>query len=424
MRICNALLPDGRTADVRIKGTRIAAVGDDLDPVPREGTIDATGLRLLPGAIDVHVHFRDPGFTHKEDWASGTASAAAGGVTTTVDQPNTEPPTISGATFDEKSERAEKAHVDFGINGGVTEDWDPDTLFDRPLFALGEVFLADSTGEMGIETDLFEDAIARANEADVVVTVHAEDAIEFDEAAKDRDDPIAWSDYRRPEAEIAAVDQTIDIAADSAVDVHIAHASVPEAVDAAVDAGFSCEVTPHHLFLSRENLDELGTLGRMNPPLRSEDERRGLWERLIDGTIDMVATDHAPHTQDEKDASIWDAPSGVPGVETMLPLLAAAAERDEIDYERIAEVTARRPAERFGLDQKGRVEPGCDADLVLLDPTPQTIDPATLHTNCDWSPFAGWDGVFPVLTLVRGRVAFEGGNVGRPIGRNVRATGE
>lgn len=420
MLIRNATFPDGDVRDVRIDGSQIAEVGQSLSEDQPAGAIDATGLRILPGAIDVHVHFREPGFSHKETWESGTASAAAGGVTTVVDQPNTDPPTISGEAFDSKATLAAAAHVDFGINGGVTPEWDPESLFERPLFALGEIFLADSTGDLGIDQDLFEEAVERANEAELPVTVHAEDASLFDASVQDRTDATAWSEYRPPEAELTAVETAIAVADRTETTLHIAHTSTPEAVDAATDAGLTCEVSPHHLFLSTTDLDDLGTLGRMNPPLRDPDRQQGLWDRLIDGTIDMVATDHAPHTLAEKDASIWDAPSGVPGVETMLPLLAAAAERGELSYERIAEVTARRPAAVFNLDQKGRIEAGADADLTLLDPEPQPIDSASLHTACEWTPFESWDGVFPIFTMVRGRIVYEDGRLGDPIGRNVR----
>lgn len=420
MLIRNATLPDGTEGDVRIEGSRIAAVDDELRTEGREPAIDAAGLRMLPAGIDVHVHFREPGFTHKEDWASGTASAAAGGVGTVVDQPNTEPPTVTPESFDTKAELADAAHVDYGINGGVTPEWEPDGLFSRPLFALGEVFLADSTGDMGIEEGLFRDALDRAAQAAVTVTVHAEDAEEFDEGVRDRDDAEAWSDFRRPAAEVSAVESTIHASRDTDADLHLAHASVPEAVDRAVEGGLTVEATPHHLLLSRDDLPDLGTHGRMNPPLREEKHRAGLWDRLVEGTIDMVATDHAPHTREEKDASIWEAPSGVPGVATMIPLLAGAAERGELSYERVAAVTARRPAERFGLAGKGRIEPGYDADLVLLDPELRPIDPDALHTKCDWTPFEGWEAAHPELTLVRGRVVYEGGRVGRAIGENVR----
>jgi dihydroorotase len=408
----NAELTDGRVRDVRVEGETVAEVGEGLEA--DEEAIDATGKLLLPGMIDVHVHFRQPGYSHKETWATGSKSAAAGGVTTVVDQPNTSPPTTRGEAFDEKAVLAKPSTVDYGLNGGVTDDWDPDSLFDRPLFALGEVFLADSTGDMGIGRDLFEEAVSRAAENDVPVTVHAEDATLFDESARERDDADAWSAFRTAEAEAAAVELACDVAAESGAQVHVAHTSTPEGVDTAHEAGLTCEVTPHHLFLSREDLDDLGTLGRMNPPLRSEARREAVFERLVDGTVDVVATDHAPHTRAEKDASIWDAPSGVPGVETALPLLLEEARRGTVSYERVRDVTAANPAAIFGLSQKGRVEAGRDADLVLVDPdASREIRGTGLHSKCGWTPFEGKRGVFPELTTVRGTVVYRDTNAGR-----------
>jgi dihydroorotase len=406
----HAQLADGRTRDVRGDDEQIAEVATDLAPRADERVVDATDKLLLPGAIDAHVHFRQPGYGHKETWETGSKSAAAGGVTTVVDQPNTSPPTVTGAAFDEKAEFAEQSLVDWGINGGVTAEWDPDSLFDRQLFALGEVFLADSTGNMGIDADLFADAVARAADEDVVVTVHAEDADLFDEAARERagDDYDAWSAYRAAEAEAAAVERALEVGGDSDAQIHIAHTSTPEGADLAHDAGATCEVTPHHLFLSREDYDELGTKGRMNPPLRDEERRAGMVERLVDGTIDIVATDHAPHTAEEKDAGIWDAPSGVPGVETMLPLLLEEARRGTISYERVRDVTAANVADIFDLPRKGRIDVGTDADLVLVDPeASREIRGEALHSNCGWTPFEGHRGVFPELTLVRGEVVYE-----------------
>lgn len=438
--IRNATLADGRTRDVRVSTDgRIDAVGEALDG---ETLVDATGKRLLPGMIDAHVHFRQPGFGHKETWATGSRSAAAGGVTTVVDQPNTDPPTVTGAAFDEKADYANESIVDWGINGGVTAGWDPDSLFDRPLFALGEVFLADSTGDMGIEAELFAeacelaaeqseaaerasgDAESRAAEEDAVVTVHAEDADLFASEAKDRDgsDADAWSAYRTPEAEEAAVERAVAVGTEAGATVHIAHTSTPKGVDAARAGGATCEVTPHHLFCSRQDLDDLGTFGRMNPPLRSEERREAVFERLADGRIDVVATDHAPHTREEKDASIWDAPSGVPGVETALPLLLNAAHEGRLSYERVRDVTAANPAAIFDLPRKGRIEAGRDADLVLVDPDATTeIRGGDLHSNCEWTPFEGMDGVFPELTMVRGSVVWDGESVRDHDGENVRA---
>jgi dihydroorotase len=425
MLIANATLADGRVRDVRVEGERVAAVEADLTAREEETVLPATGRRLLPGMIDVHVHFRQPGFGHKEDWTTGSRSAAAGGVTTVVDQPNTDPPTTTGAAFDQKASFARASCVDYGLNGGVTADWDPDSLFDRPLFALGEIFLADSTGDMGIDADLFDDAVARAASEDVPVTVHAEDADLFDESALDRpdDDADAWSAYRTPEAEAAAVERAGEVAADHEATVHIAHTSTPEGVDAATGAGLTCEVTPHHLFLSRDDLEDLGTYGRMNPPLRDEDRREALFERLADGTVDVVATDHAPHTREEKSAGIWDAPSGVPGVETALPLLLAEARAGRLSYERVRDVTAANPADIFDLPAKGRVEEGRDADLVLVDPdATRPIRGLDLHSNCGWTPFEGREGVFPEWTMVRGTVVYDGAAdaFAEAEGRNVR----
>jgi len=424
MLIQNARLVDERMRDVRVADETIATVAERLEPDGDERVVPAAGRHLLPGMIDAHVHFREPGDSHKETWESGSKSAAAGGVTTAVDQPNTDPPTVEGEAFDAKRERASATLVDFGINGGVTAEWDPDSLFDRPLFALGEVFLADSTGDMGIDEAQFVAALEQARARDVPVTVHAEDATEFDESARAREDADAWSAYRRADAEIAAVRRACALAAERDTSVHIAHASTPAGIDAAASAGMTCEVTPHHMLLSRADLDELGTHGRMNPPLRRERRRQGVYERVADGTVDIVATDHAPHTRAEKDASIWAAPSGVPGVETALPLLLAEVRAENLTLNRVRDLTARNPAALFGLPRKGRVAEGRDADLVLVDLTEsEQIDGDDLHTDCEWTPFEGQEAVFPDLTLCRGAVVYrrEDDEFGQQEGQNVRA---
>jgi dihydroorotase len=435
MLVRNATLADGRVRDVRVEGERIAAVGTDLQAEGR--TVDARERLLLPGAVDVHVHFREPGAPHKETWSTGSRSAAAGGVTTVVDQPNTDPPTTTGPAFDEKAGLAGRSVVDFGINGGVTADWDPETLFTRPLFALGEVFLADSTGDMGIDGDLFEDAVHRAAAHDVPVTVHAEDATRFDDGARDRSaggtgrdaDADAWSAYRTAEAEVTAVERAVEIGTDAGARLHVAHTSTPEAVDVVADAPgtVTCEVSPHHCLLSRDDLSELGTFGRMNPPLRSEKRRAALYDRVVDGRVDLIATDHAPHTRTEKETTLWEAPSGVPGVETMVPLLLAETLDGPLTVERVRDLVAAAPAATFDLARKGRIEAGMDADLALYDlDEPHTVAGERLHSKCGWTPFEGWTGVFPVWTTVRGERVYtdEADAFGDADGQNVRASSD
>lgn len=405
MHISDVTLPDGTRCDIRIEDGKFLAVASNIAGDP---DIDAEGRLALPGAIDVHVHFREPGHEHKETWATGSRAAAAGGVTTVIDQPNTDPPTVDRESFRQKATlAAESSLVDFGINGGVTGDWRPDELFDEPITALGEVFMADSTGELGIDIEQFERAVGLAAEHDVLVTVHAEDASHFDDSVRSRDDPSAWSAYRTTEAEVAATERAIEIGARYDGSMHLAHASTPTAIDLALDAGWSCEVTPHHLLLSQNDLDELGTFGRMNPPLRTEDQREAIYERVAAGDVTMIATDHAPHTVDEKQTDIWSAPSGVPGVETMVPLLLAEVNAGRLTHEAVARLTAHAPGRRFGLDGKGRIQPGYEADLVLVDPDrSRTIRADELVTACGWTPFEGSEGVFPELTLSRGSIVY------------------
>jgi dihydroorotase len=431
MLVRNATLSDSRVRDVRIDGDRIDAVGTDL---AADGeVVDAAERLLLPGAVDAHVHFREPGAPHKETWRTGSRSAAAGGVTTVVDQPNTDPQTTTGAAYDQKELCADDSLVDYGIDGGVAPDWDPETLFDRPVFALGEVFLADSTGDMGIDEDLFADAVDRAAEAGVTVTVHAEDATLFDPSARERAESgtgrdanaDAWSAYRAAEAEIAAVELAVEIGVDAGVALHIAHTSTPEAVDIVADAPetVTCEVTPHHCLLSRDDLRDLGTFGRMNPPLRSEERRAALYDRVVRGRVDLIATDHAPHTRAEKETTLLSAPSGVPGVETLVPLLLAETLDGPLTVERVRELTATAPAETFGLARKGRIEAGMDADLALYDrDRVREIRGDRLHSKCGWTPFEGRPGVFPEWTLRRGDRVYDGAmdTFGAAAGENVR----
>ncbi|MCX2819856.1 dihydroorotase [Haladaptatus sp. F3-133] len=403
-RVLHGATREPEDVEIRVENGVVTRIAESVRDGSVDRTVDADGALVLPGAVDAHVHFREPGATQKEDWRSGSRSAVAGGVTTVVDQPNTDPPTVDGAAFDEKRQLASRAVVDHGINAGVTPDWRPDELFDRPVSAYGEVFMADSTGEMGVDASLFERAVRRVGSRGELVTVHAEDSDEFVDVDLDNDDADAWSRHRPPEAEITAVERAVDVADEA---VHFAHVSHPRSVDIIDETRHTCEVTPHHLLLSRDDLGELGTYGRMNPPLRSENARRRLFERLIEGAVDCVATDHAPHTAEEKDATVAEAPSGVPGVETVYPLLLALALDDELLLSHVVELVAQAPARILGFGDKGAIREGNDADIAIFDETFETIRDDRLHTRCGWTPFEGFDGVFPRTVLRRGEVVYE-----------------
>lgn len=404
--------------DVLIEDGAVESVEADVDPDLADEVLEVGGRLLLPGAVDVHVHFREPGATHKEDWGSGSRSAAAGGVTTVVDQPNTDPPTVTGSAFDVKERSADELSlIDYGVNAGVSEDWRPAELFARPVAAYGEVFMADSTGDMGVDRELFREAVEEIQSRGELVTVHAEDSSLFEDVELESTDD--WSRMRPPEAEASAVEAAMEAAAQP---LHFAHVSHPDTVDLIAATDHTCEVTPHHLLLSREDLGRLGTHGKMNPPLRSEEARQGMWRRFVEGEIDCVATDHAPHTEEEKNAPVSRAPSGVPGVETMLPLLLARHMEGDVSVERVVESTSAAPAEILGFDSKGGLTPGSDADLVAVDVTgdAEEVRAEDLHSRCSWTPFEGYPAVYPELVIRRGEVVYgDDGLSEQAGGRNV-----
>lgn len=379
-----------------IEDGTIARLGAATNP---DRVIDASGLTVLPGGVDLHVHFRDMAQSEKETWATGSRAAAAGGVTCVVDQPNTDPPTTDLPGLRRKREAAGDSVVDYCLNGALTPDADLDGLAPE-VAAFGETFTAGGDLYVG---DL-ERGLRRAAALDRLVTIHAEDR-EMVRRGLERErggPPESWADARPPEAEVEGVESAVAALDSAGTDAHFCHVSTPRGADIATSAGHTAEATPHHLLLDREALAEHGARAKCNPPLRSEEDRAGLWHRFLDGDL-VVATDHAPHRKDGDD--FWDAPPGIPGVQTMLPLLLAT----DAPIPRVVDACCTRPAEILGLP-KGRVAPGYDADLALyaLD-DPGTVDPDRLHTKAGYSLFEGRDAFFPEATLIRGRVAHRDG---------------
>jgi dihydroorotase (multifunctional complex type) len=369
-------------ADVLAEGDTIAAVGPGLTAPPGARIIDAEGLLVFPGLIDPHVHLREPGGEHKEDFTSGTRAAVAGGFATVLAMPNTSPPLTDHETLAQaRALAAAKAVCEIGFFVGATEDNAEEAARLKDVAGL-KLYMGSSTGSL-LVTDLAGQS-AHFEHYPGVVAVHAED----EEAVAH----FAKKGLRRPPlCATLAVSRALALAERFGTRLHICHVSTAHELALIRDAkargaNVTCEVTPHHLFLTAEDETRLGSLAQMNPPLRSPENADALWENL--DVIDCVATDHAPHTLEEKHGAT--PPVGVPGLETALPLMLTAAHEGRLSLQEIARLMAEGPACVFGLERKGRIAPGYDADLALANPeVVWAIGERPLHTKCGWSPFEG-----------------------------------
>lgn len=433
------VLQDGRLvpAEILIEDGKIKGISKEFRVSSYDHRIDAKNNVVIPGGIDVHVHFRDPGLTYKEDWYSGSCSAAAGGITSVLEHPNTIPPVSDKTGFSLKFKRAKKKSViDFGINGGVTNNIENlKDLWRRGVSVFGEIFMAESTGGLNISQETLGGALSKIGELGALACIHAEDEalrLENEELLKNDSGIDVHSRIRPNECEEKAVLDCLNINknAKTPARLHFCHTSTPEAVrlisKAQKEPSFSksgkitCEVAPHHLFLSTGDYPKLKTLGKMNPPLRSSDDAAFMIQALNSGLIDIVASDHAPHMHYEKDTPMRSAPSGVPGVETLMPLMLAAVRKNMFTLERVIDVTSRNPAAIFGLARlnKGFMGEGFDADLLFFNPKNVVpIRAKNLHTRCDWTPYEGMDGIFPEMTLSRGDVVWDGDQIVSKKGR-------
>jgi dihydroorotase len=367
---------------------------------------------ILPGGLDVHVHLREPGMTHKDDVASGTESAAVGGVTTVVDMPNTIPPVRTGEALREKLRRFSKsANVDFGLYGGPATAADVENLGDATAM---KVYLAESTNAPAVRGDADLAAISLAvGRAGTFLAAHCEDPARFPAGVARTLDEHHRA--RPPEAEVSAIERLARLRGDTRV--HIAHVTTPEAAKAR-PPGATCEATPHHLLIDTGS--KLGARGKVNPPLRPNDARDGLWREVLAGGIDVFASDHAPHTVDEKSVRFEDAPSGVPGVATTFPVLFRYVRRQVLPLDRFVAMFSGNPAKLLGAN-KGEIAVGRDADLLVVDPRRiEKVTAKRCRYKCGWTPFEGLEATFPIATFVRGNlVAQEGELVSERAGRMI-----
>ena len=385
---------------VGIKDGKIAAVKKQI-----AGARDYGSKIILPARTDPHVHLRDPGFTQKEDFFTGTLSAAFGGVTCVLDMPNTTPFVYRYSYLEEKEHIASgKAVVDYGLYVGMRDNvLDEKALKRAPAL---KIFMAPTTG--GVVNELDDVALnyllnIMADYPQITV-FHAEDSRMVKEGPAES---LKEHLRNRPsEAEGKALERLIN----TGKDLHIAHITSEDGVEALrKKSKQTAEVTPSHLFLTIDSDLENSAYAKVNPPVRTKRDRDALWGALRDGRIDMVSSDHAPHTIEEKE-EFETAPSGIPGVETALPLILASVKKGLITFERAVKVLIEAPARRF-CPQKGSIEGGKDADLIVVDMKDiREIKGDELHSRAGWTPFEGMDGVFPQEVYVRGKIVIKDGN--------------
>jgi len=416
-----------KSSDIFIEDGVIHSIAPEILEEADE-IINAESFLIFPGLIDCHVHFREPGYEYAEDMESGAAGARSGGVTTACDMPNTNPPTSSRAALEEKKRRAGRLKnfdLRFFFNVSNIEDLKELEKIDPKEIVGVKLYFDHSTGNLGAEAEAIEGAFKFCGERNIAVVVHAEDAAVNEAARKKntRTDLAAHSLMRPAESEMAAVDKSITLAKKHGTALHVAHVSTRFALNLIRDAKadrlpVTCEVAPHHLFLTEEDYETLGTKGKMNPPLRTRDHVEALWEGIGDHTVDIVATDHAPHTLASKNApNPLEAASGVPGTETMLPLLLSCMEggpedekgeirpiggtpESDIQPKDILRLCFTMPNRIFHLGKPG-IAVGKPLDLILVDQG-QTwkIHGKDLKSKCGWTPFEGWEVTGKVVKVI------------------------
>ncbi|WP_343520485.1 dihydroorotase [Sphingomonas sp.] len=420
-------LPSGPAqVDIGVRDGRIVAIGAQGDAGE---TIDCTGLDVLPGVIDSQVHFREPGLEAKEDLESGSRAAVLGGVTAVFEMPNTKPNTDSAAAVNDKLARArDRMWCDHAFYVGATNSNAADLaeLERLPGTAGVKIFMGASTGDLLVSDD--------ANLARVLasghrrVAIHAEDEFRMNAREGERIEgaPSSHPVWRDDESAILATRRILKLAREAKRRIHVLHVTTPAELELLAQHKdiATCEVTPQHLTLAAEDAyPRLGTYAQMNPPIRSAAHRDGLWHWLNQGVPDVLGSDHAPHTIEEKARPYPASPSGMPGVQTLLPLLLDHVAKGRTTLQRLIDLTSAGPQRVFGLVGKGRIAAGYDADFTVVDLKKQwTVEESWLASRCGWSPFTGEELTGkPIGTIIRGRqVMWDGQLANAAHGRPVR----
>jgi dihydroorotase len=414
-------------ADIGVTGGRIAALGD-LSMADAGQSIDCTGLHILPGVIDTQVHFREPGLTHKEDLESGSRSAVLGGVTGVFEMPNTNPLTTSRDTFEAKiAAGTSRMHCDFAFYVGGTHEnvRDLPELERMPGCAGVKVFMGSSTGSLLVADDKGVEAILSAISRRAAF--HSEDEYMLEERKHLRvpGDPSSHPVWRSPEVAMSCTRRLVDIARRTGKRIHVLHISTADEMVFLADHKdvASVEVTPHHLTLDETAYSRLGTYAQMNPPVRDKAHRTGIWAGVANGVADILGSDHAPHTREEKDHPYPQSHSGMTGVQTLVPIMLDHVNAGRMSLERFVDMTSHGPNRLFGIAGKGRIAVGYDADLTIVDlKRTQTISNDWVASRAGWTPYDGVEVTgWPVGTIVRGhRVMWQGELLSPSVGQPMR----
>ena len=386
-------------ADIGIKDGRIAAIGH-LEFSTSEESLDAAGLIIIPGVIDTQVHFREPGLEHKEDIESGTRAAVMGGVTTIFEMPNTKPATTTPEALADKLNRAkDRAWCNYAFFVGASAEnasklGEYEKLPGTPGI---KIFMGSSTGELLVEVDEAVRQVLKHGERPC--PVHSEDEARLRERKSlISDQPHAREHpfLRDAEAARLCTERLIRLCEETGRPVHILHISTKDELPMIAEAKakglpVTCEMTPQHLTLNSDLYETLGTYLQMNPPIRSEEHRSAIENALMVGLFDVIGSDHAPHTKEEKDQPYPQSPSGMPGVQTLLPVMLNWVNKGTLSLEKLVNMTSVRPAELYGIKDRGQIKEGFIADLAIIDLNKLwTVENEWLQSKCGWSPYEGW----------------------------------
>ena len=423
------VLPEETTkVDVGIKNNKIHTIGCLTDS-SANNVIDCDGLHVLPGVIDSQVHFREPGLENKENLESGMLAAAAGGVTAVFEMPNTDPLTITPDTIKDKLQRASRvAWTDYAFYLGGTGRTGPNLgeWENAPGICGIKIFMGASTGELMTASD--EEVESVLSNGKRVVAVHAEDQFimqkNMKEILKDQTDVALHSVWRSPESCLSATKRVVTIAKKYKRRVHVLHITTSEEMDFLrknKDVA-SVELLANHLTLHAPDCYErLGTLAQQNPPIREKHHQEALWKALNDGTVDILASDHAPHTMEEKSQVYPKSPSGTPGVQTLVPIMLNHVNNGKLTLERLVELWSYGPERIHKLINKGRIAEGYDADFTVVDMKKKnTITNAQQKSKTGWTPYDGMEVVgWPIITIIRGNIVMRDDEMYEPIGKPV-----